>query len=170
MFSGVRDNPELSYDDMFYEEIKAKKRELENISPENLAQSSQYDCSELNSDILYSEVSRCIDKAKLKKAYLEIPNEALKNENAKLLLFKFFNLCFSCGLNPTEWDKNNIKPIPKKDKDQRDPLQNRCITIMCCVAKIYSSILTTRLQNFLFWKVTIFLLMNKMVLGQQDLA
>ena len=149
LFSGVRDNPELSYDDMFYEEIKAKKRELENISPENLAQSSQYDCSELNSDILYSEVSRCIDRAKLKKAYLEIPNEALKNENAKLLLFKFFNLCFSCGLNPTEWDKNNIKPIPKKDKDQRDPLQNRCITIMCCVAKIYSSILTTRLQNFL---------------------
>ena len=52
-------------------------------------------------------------------------------------------------INPSEWDKNDIKPIPKKDKDQRDPLQNRCITIMCCVAKIYSSILTSRLQNFL---------------------
>ena len=83
----------------------------------------------------------------MKKAYLEIPNEALKNENAKLLLYKFSKLCFNCGLNPTEWDKNDIKPIPKKDKDQRDPLQNRCITIMCCVAKIYSSILTNRLHK-----------------------
>ena len=80
---------------------------------------------------------------------MDIPNEALKNENAKLLLFKFFKLCFECGLNPTDWDKNDIKPIPKKDKEQRDPLQNRCITIMSCVAKIYSSILTKRLQNFL---------------------
>ena len=111
--------------------------------------SSQYDSNDINSDILYSEVSKCIDNSKNKKAYLDIPNEALKNENAKLLLLKFFNLCFKSGLNPTDWDKNDIKPIPKKDKEPRDPLQNRCITIMCCVAKIYSSILTQRLQNYL---------------------
>ena len=43
----------------------------------------------------------------------------------------------------------DIVPIPKKDKDARDPLQNRCITIVCCVAKIYSSILNKRLQNYL---------------------
>ena len=46
-------------------------------------------------------------------------------------------------------DYSNIKPIPKKGKDQRDPLQNRCITIMCCVAKLYSWILNSRLQKFL---------------------
>ena len=103
----------------------------------------------MNSEILYSEVSKCINNSKYKKAYLDIPNEALKNENAKLLLLKFFNLCFKSGLNPTDWDRNDIKPIPKKDKEPRDPLQNRCITIMCCVAKIYSSILTHRLQDYL---------------------
>ena len=149
LFSGLRENPEFSFDDAFYEEILSKKQELENISHEQFSQQFQYDCNELNSEILYSEVSRGIERARLRKAYLEIPNEALKNENAKNLLYNFFKLCFSCGLNPTEWDKNNIKPIPKKDKDQRDPLQNRCITIMCCVAKIYSSILTSRLQSFL---------------------
>ena len=73
----------------------------------------------------------------------------MKNVNAKLLLYKFFSLCFNSGINPTEWDNNDIIPIPKKDKEARDPLQNRCITIMCCVAKIYSSILNSRLQKFL---------------------
>ena len=84
-----------------------------------------------------------------KKSYLEIPNEVMKNKNAKLLLFKFFNLCFISGFNPSDWDFSDIIPIPKKDKDARDPLQNRCITIVCCVAKIYSSILNKRLQKYL---------------------
>ena len=52
-------------------------------------------------------------------------------------------------MNPSEWDSSHIKPIPKKDKDARDPLQNRCITLMCCISKLYSSILNRRLQNFL---------------------
>ena len=93
----------------------------------------------INSEINYDEVSVAIEKSKLKKAYLAIPNEALKNTNAKLLLTKFFNLCFISGSNPTDWDACLflVIPIPKKDKDQRDPLQNRCITIVCCVGKVY---------------------------------
>ena len=83
------------------------------------------------------------------KSYLDVPNEALKNEPAKRLLQKFFNICFLNGLSPLDWDCSDIKPIPKKDKDPRDPLNNRCITIMCCIAKIYSSILNARLQKFL---------------------
>ena len=103
----------------------------------------------LNSEISFTEVSKAIDRAKLGKAYLEIPNDAIKNENAKILLHKFFNLCFLSGLNPSEWDYSDIKPIPKPDKDPRDPLQNRCITILCCVAKVYSSILNRRIQTYL---------------------
>ena len=149
LFSGLREEPEFVFDDIFYEEILNKKKEFENICPEDVLQDSKYDSAELNSEILYNEVSKCIDSSKLHKAYLDIPNEALKNTNAKLLLYKFFKICFESGLNPADWDNNDIKPIPKKDKDQRDPLQNRCITIMCCVAKIYSSILTRRLQAYL---------------------
>ena len=73
----------------------------------------------------------------------------MKNYNAKCLLHKFFNLCFKSGLSHVDWDLSNIKPIPKKDKGARDPLQNRCITIMCCVAKVYSKILNTRIQKYL---------------------
>ena len=90
-----------------------------------------------------------IDKTKFRKSYLEIPNESLKNANAKQLFHHFFNLCFKSGLSPSDWDQSDIKPIPKKDKDSRDPLQNRCITIMCCVAKLYSRILNVRLQKYL---------------------
>ena len=97
----------------------------------------------------FCEVSKIIDSTKPRKAYLELPNEITKNYNAKVLLHKFFNLCFTTGLNPTDWDYSNIKPIPKKDKDQRDPLNNRCITIMCCISKIYSKILNARLQKYL---------------------
>ena len=103
----------------------------------------------LNSEITYDEVSDAINRSKVKKAYLEISNEAMKNTNAKILLHKFFNLCFLSGYNPTDWDFNDIVPIPKKDKDARDPLQNRCISIVCCVAKVYSSILNKRLQCYL---------------------
>ena len=73
----------------------------------------------------------------------------MKNKNAQLLLHKFFSICFKSGICLTEWYKSHIKPIPKKDKDPRDPLNNRCITIMCCVAKVYSSILNRRIQAFL---------------------
>ena len=72
----------------------------------------------------------------------------MKNKNAKLLLYRFFKLCFQSGYNPTDWDID-IVPIPKKDKEPRDPLQNRCITIVCCVAKVYSKILNKRLQKYL---------------------
>ena len=146
LFSGLRENPDFAFDDSFYEEILEKKQEFEALSPE---EQEQYNSEMLNLNLSFDEVSEAINKAKLKKAYLDIPNEAVKNENAKILFHKFFQLCFISGLSPTEWDSSHIKPVPKKEKDVRDPLQNRCITLMCCVAKLYSSILNRRLQNFL---------------------
>ena len=125
------------------------KDEFETLAPEDQDQLSDYDSTCLNQNLTLSEVSKAIDLAKMRKAYLTIPNEALKNENAKTLFHAFFQICFISGLSPSEWDNSNIKPIPKNDKDLRDPLQNRCITIMCCVAKLYSSILNRRLQKYL---------------------
>ena len=94
-------------------------------------------------------VSSAVNRTKTGKSYLDIPNDVMKNENAKKVLHRFLDLCFRTGLSPIEWNLSNIKPIPKPEKDRRDPLQNRCISIMCCVAKLYSSILTTRLQKYL---------------------
>lgn len=149
LFSGLRDNPEMAFNDLFYNEILEKKQEFENLSSEAQSTQSQFDSSTLNCEFSLEDVSKAINSCKLRKAYLEIPNEAAKNLNAKLLLHKFFNLCFKSGLNPTDWNFSNINPIPNKAKDPRDPLNNRCITIMCCTAKIYSKMLNSRLQKYL---------------------
>ena len=149
LFSGIRDNPEMAFDNDFYEEIKNKKQEFEKMSPDDQLKQQKYESSTLNCNFTYLEVSKCIDSTKLRKAYLDLPNEVTKNDYAKVLLHQFFNLCFNSGLNPTDWDYSNIKPISKKDKDPRDPLNNRCITIMCCISKIYSKLLNVRLQKYL---------------------
>ena len=148
LFSGLRDNPEMVFNEDFYNEVVQKKEFFEKLAPNEQLSQAKYNSGVLNSDLLFEEVSKAIDSTKLRKAYLELPNEITKNKNAKVLLHSFFNLCFISGLNPTDWDSSNIKPIPKKDKDPRDPLNNRCITIMCYIAKIYSKILNTRLQIF----------------------
>ena len=79
LFSGIRDNPEFAFDDKFYEEILSKKNEFETLAPEDQDQLSDYDSTCLNQNLTLSEVSKAIDLAKMRKAYLTIPNEALKN-------------------------------------------------------------------------------------------
>ena len=148
LFSGMKNDPDVVFDDEFYNKIVDQKNQFELLSEQDVVR-DELDYGNINDEITYDEVSAAVDDSKCKKAYLTIPNEALKNVNAKLLLAKFFNLCFMSGINPTDWDDSDIVPIPKKDKDERDPLQNRCITIVCCVAKIYSYILNKRLQTFL---------------------
>jgi hypothetical protein len=133
----------------FTRKLSTKKEESENLSYEEQSEQCEYNSNDMNVEISYDEVAEAIDSINLRKSYLDIPNEVMKNRNAKLLLHKFFNLCFISGLNPSDWDFSDIIPIPKKDKDARDPLQNRCITIVCCVAKIYSGILNKRLQKYL---------------------
>ena len=129
LFSGLQENPDVVFDEAFYEEVLEKKREFEELDDNLQPNPEGYDSANLNEEITYDEVSEAVDRTKMRKSYLEIPNEALKNKHAKLLLHKFFNLCFVSGYNPSDWDFS--------------------ITIVCCVAKIYSSILNKRLQKYL---------------------
>ena len=107
----------------FVSERNFEKCEFENLTTEQQNRTSKYDTETINQEISFKEVSDAINNIKLKKAYLDIPNEALKNDHAKLILHKFFNLCFKSGLSPFDWNLSDIKPIPKKDKDPRDPLK-----------------------------------------------
>ena len=84
LFSGLRENPDFAFDDAFYDEVVDKKNEFEALSPEEQEQLGDYDSESLNVNLTFDEVSKAIDKAKLKKAYIDIPNEAVKNENAKI--------------------------------------------------------------------------------------
>ena len=116
---------------------------------QNRKRVSQIECSNLNQEITLEDVQNAVNKSKLGKAFLLVPNEALKNPEAIRLLHKLFNVCFKSGLTPLDWSKSDIKPIPKPGKDQRVPLYNRPISIICCIAKVYSFVLDCRVKKHL---------------------
>ena len=149
-FKGIKDDPDLVFDEDFLESIENLKRVFDKLSSGTQEAKSSFDSTMLNRDISYDEVSAAIDKAKLGKAFLFVPNEALKNNQAKVLLHKLFNICFKTGLSPQEWLKSDLKPLFKGgDKNPRNPLDHRPICIMSCIAKIYSCVLNVRLQSHL---------------------
>ena len=79
----------------FYKEILNKNSEFENLSENCQNQNTTYRSENLNDDISYDQVSAAIDRTKFKKSYLEIPNTALKNKNAKIMFHKFLNFASS---------------------------------------------------------------------------
>ena len=85
LFSGLQDDPTMAYDDQFYEEVVQKRQEFEQLLATDQLAPEIYNSELLNSEISYDEVAHAIDKCKSRKAYLDIPNEALKNRNAKML-------------------------------------------------------------------------------------
>ena len=102
----------MAFDEQFYREVCNKRAEFEQMSEEQQIEYSNvtYDNSMMNNELSHDEVSKAIDRTKCKKAYLEIPNDVMKNQNAKTLIHRFLNLCFIAGLNPTDWYFSNIKP------------------------------------------------------------
>ena len=83
----------MAFDDIFYQEILSKKEEFDNWSQEEQHHFSNlsFSSDSLNCELTFLEVLKSIDRAKSGKSYLEIPNDAMKNQNAKILLHKFFN-------------------------------------------------------------------------------
>ena len=112
-FKGIKDDPDLVFDDEFLAEISKLKVDFEKLSNEEQVSCSPFDSSLLNADITLEEVSNAIEKSKCGKAFLFIPNEAMKNSQAKLLLHKLFNLCFQTGMSPSDWLKSDTKPLFK---------------------------------------------------------
>ena len=78
LFSGIQENPDMIFDDDLYREIVSKKEEFERLYAEEPIRISQSNSEVINSVISYDEIADAINKSKMKKAYLEIPNEALK--------------------------------------------------------------------------------------------
>ena len=63
-----------------------------------------------------------------------------------MFLIVLFNKCFDSGKIPTFWSKAIINPTPKStDKDPRQPLKYRGITLVSVACKIYCGILNERL-------------------------
>ena len=108
--------------------------------------------TELNRNIDLQEVKNAVMKTKKRKAVGidMLPNEVLKNDNVISILQKLFQLCLDTGIVPDSWTKAIIKPIPKSsENDPRIPLNYRGISLLSCVAKVFTSIMNTRITSYL---------------------
>ena len=81
-----------------------------------------------------------------------ILNEHIKNcyniPTMKDILLKFFNIILDSGVVPRGWSVGNLIPIYKQKGDPTDPANYRPITLLSCLGKLFTSILSNRLQLF----------------------
>ena len=106
---------------------------------------------ELDGCITQTEVAFAIRSLKCNKAPGEdgIPAETYKEINNQLLdlLTSIFNRILISGEYPEVWSEGIICPIYKAG-ERTDPRNYRGITLLNCIAKIFTSILHTRLSEW----------------------
>ena len=79
-----------------------------------------------------------------------LPNEVYKNSNSVDMLLKLYNFCYNNSVVPEVRRRALISPIYKgKNKDRREPLSYRPISLICNSCKGFSYILNKRLLNYL---------------------
>ena len=64
------------------------------------------------------------------------------------LYTKLFNIIFETGIFPTQWLCGEIIPIYKNKGDEMDPKKYRPITLLCCLGKLFTSVLNERLNKY----------------------
>ena len=133
----------------FAHEILTLKADIENDIADNLFEENYF----LNSSLSIEEITRVcrILKNKKKNTRIDkIPNEVLKHKEIHEALWKLFSFCFESGIDPDIWSKVIIKPIPKNsNKDPYVPLHYRRISLLSCVGKLYTSLLSHCINQYL---------------------
>ena len=78
-----------------------------------------------------------------------IPNEILRCKKIVPLLANLFQLCFYTGFVPQQWCKSIIHPIHKSSEtDPRIPTHYRGISLVSCIAKVFTGMLAHRVSEF----------------------
>ena len=125
----------------------------ENTSPveELTSESSEEELSYLNADITVDEITIAIGK--LKRGRAAGPDEVLaemlkcSTYGMKRVLCRFFNAVFFKGQFPMNWTRSSIVPIFKKG-DPTSPDNYRGICLSSVFSKVYTSIITKRIQDW----------------------
>ena len=111
-----------------------------------------------NSDLLYIEVTEdeimnCVKKLKSGKCLGtdKIINEYIKISCPLLLpiYVNLFNMILDTGNLPESWLIGAIKPLYKNKGDPALPENDRPITILSCMSKLFTAMLHTRPNTFL---------------------
>ncbi len=64
------------------------------------------------------------------------------------LYVKLFNHVFDTGIVPNQWLEGHIIPLYKHKGSKYDPDNYRAITIVSCLGKLFTSVITTRLTSY----------------------
>ena len=106
----------------------------------------------LNSKITQEEILRAIRNLKNGKASGcdSILNEYIKSTSHVFLPLYgiLFNTILDTGFFPEQWSIGCIHPINKNKVERTDPRNYRPFTILCCLGKLFTSILNTRLNLY----------------------
>ena len=105
----------------------------------------------LNDKVSFDEIESVTNSLKLNKSVGPdaIPNEILKFNDIKLLLYRLFQLCLDTKSVPSMWKKAIIAPIPKiKSGLNCDPLNYRGISLISTLGKAFSSFINTRIVKY----------------------
>jgi hypothetical protein len=109
------------------------------------------DNPELNRKITLDEINIAVKNLKNNKSSGNdlILNEMLKIKHNKIemIILKLFDSIITSGNFPTQWGDGTISSIFKTG-DSNDPNNFRGITITSCLSKLFSKILTNRLETF----------------------
>ena len=77
--------------------------------------------------------------------YFSIQNEHIKSSIHIMgpLYEKLFNLILDTGIVPETWTRGVIKPIFKQKGDVLNPENYRPITLLSCISKLFTGIIST---------------------------
>ena len=107
----------------------------------------------LNSQITDDEIKKCVNKLHNNKSPSEdmIINEYIKSTIEIMLPIyrSYFNIILDSGNIPETWLKGIICPIYKRSGSPTSPENYRPITLVSCLSKLFTSIISTRLNTFL---------------------
>ena len=107
----------------------------------------------LNERITVEEVLKAVRNIRNNKAPGDdmIINEYIYSSIDRMIdiYVHLFNLVFDTGILPEAWLIGNIIPIFKNKGSRLEPQNYRPITLLSCIGKIFTSILNTRLCNYL---------------------
>src|SRR6185295_4210853 len=109
--------------------------------------------SDLTQQITMSELTETINSSPLHKATgpSEISNEMLQHLSVigKQILLNIFNACLSIEKTPNSWGHANLWAISKKQHYNNDLTYTRPITLIEHTRKIFTKIITQRLNKVL---------------------
>ena len=137
----------------YFKKVNTNTNHIDTESNDMVNENAQInDNLEINCRITLKEIEENVKKLKNNKAcgIDFILNEHIKSSFHTMgpLYEKLFNLILDTGIVPETWTRGMIKPVFKQKGDILNPENYRPITLLSCVGKLFTGIISNRLNKY----------------------